>query len=211
MMGLTKEDCMNLPPSDTPRVLFGHGIPELDWIDFDNKAGGRLATEHLIHLGHQKIGFVYFYTPEDFIAEREQGYRDAMNAVGLPVMESNSEGAYENTVEQGFNAGIRLLERADVSAVVCCSDQLASGVSQAAQSLGKQVPRDLSVVGFDGAGYERTGYPVLTTIKQPVFEIGKQLATHLLAMIDGKTSDQAEHQWFPPELIVNDSTTAYSQ
>jgi DNA-binding LacI/PurR family transcriptional regulator len=211
IMGLTEQQRNNLASSHTPKILFGHGPEGIDWIEFDNKAGGRMATEHLAGLGHSRIGFLKFSTPEPYISEREAGYREALADLKLSSPNHFSMIAYDNTTEEGFGAGLRLLKQANVTAVVCCSDQLASGMTQAAQEMGLNVPNDLSIVGFDGIGYERAVKPMLTTVSQPAFRIGEQLATHLVDLISHSRAPGSTNLWIPPQLIENESTAVVSK
>jgi len=207
VMGLTEEQRSEMKPSNTPKVLFGRGPENIDWVEFDNEAGGRLATEHLISLGHKRIAFLRFLSPEPYIGEREQGHQEALAAAQLPLEDYLCTTAHENTIEAGYEAGMQLLKNSEITAVTCCSDQLANGLIHAAQELGLNVPEDLSVVGFDGIGYERAVRPLLTTVSQPAFEIGNQLASTLVALISETVDQGQSNYWVSPKLIINSSTS----
>ncbi len=206
IMGLTRDAQMALTPSKTPKVLFGKGPDCIDWIDVDNERGCRRATERMLSLGHERVGFFTFPSTEPFIKEREAGYRRAMQEAGITVQPNWIVTAMNNSVEAGYSSGRALLNQRAVTAVVCCSDHVAVGLAQAAYDSHVSVPEELSIIGFDGVGQERMGKPILATMRQPVFDIGRWLAKTLVQRIKQVGDAAPQHQMVTPDILLNDST-----
>ncbi len=205
VMGLTRAAQLQLTPSKTPKVLFGKGPDSIDWIDVDNENGCFVATQHLLSLGHQRIGFFNFPSTEPFIIEREAGYRRAMKEAGIHVEPHWITTGMNNSVEAGYSAGKSVAAKRAVTAMVCSSDHIAVGLAQAAYEAQLTVPDELSIIGFDGVGQERMGKPILSTMRQPVFDIGQQLAKVLIAQIKHEVPIGSVHQWVTPKLVLNES------
>ena len=152
----------------------------------DDVEGGRIATGHLLALGHERIAFIGDdpANPFGFTAspDRERGYREVLGAAGIPVRpELVRYGPHDRTVAQRLTE--QLLARRDrPTAVFASSDVQATGVLAAARAAGLRVPDDLSVVGFDDI--EISAYAGLTTVRQPLFESGRIGAELLLAALD---------------------------
>ena len=197
-----------LASSGVPTVLLdtrGAGVPA---VVTDDVEGGRLATRHLLELGHDSIGFLGDdpSNPLGFSssASREQGYRESLAAAGLPVRDDHVlHGPHVRATARDL--AHRLLATLDPpTAVFAASDTQALGVLEAARSAGLSVPGDLSVVGFDDV--EVSSYAGLTTVRQPLFESG-HLAAELL--LDSLAAEQplgeSEHQ-LDLELVVRSTT-----
>jgi LacI family transcriptional regulator, repressor for deo operon, udp, cdd, tsx, nupC, and nupG len=185
------------------------GVPDPDWpcVRIDDLATTVLATEHLVGLGHQRIGYVGgdtvpsmdFPTP----ADRARGFRQAMHRHGLAV-DPASVVMGDWTARSGHRVGRELLTRPDrPTAVVAASDELALGVLAAARELGLRVPRDLSVVGIDD--HEMAELNGLTTVAQPVVEQGRMATRMLLAAVAGKDLGH-EIATVETRLVVRTST-----
>jgi LacI family transcriptional regulator len=172
-----------------------------------NWAGGLSATEHLIALGHRRIGLVA--GPRDLLCSRARldGYRAALDAAGLAVDDTLIvPGDFQH--ESGYAAGGRLLDLEEPpTAVFAASDQMALGVYEAARRRGLQVPTDLSVVGFDDLPEVRWSSPPLTTVRQPLAEMGGLAARTILRRARGETL-QAPRVELATELVIRDSTAA---
>lgn len=170
-------------------------------LSVDQVAGARLATRHLIELGHEEI--LHIAGPQDWIeAEaRMQGYLGALSDADLrtraPVLGDWS-------ASFGYYAGRELLRMRDFTAVFAANDQMALGLLHAARELGLDVPGDLSVVGFDDIPEAAHFAPPLTTIRQNFVEIGRRAVAILLAELRGET--EIDHQMVPAELMVREST-----
>lgn len=156
----------------------------------DNYAGAASAVEHLINLGHQRIGYIggdprNYKTNTSVDEQRLAGYRDALLKHHIsPTEDWYAAGKYYS-VEDGFEMMEGFLERGEVTAVLAACDILAAGALQSIYKHNLRVPEDISVVGFDDT-YAPYLTPPLTTVKQPMFEIG-QMAARIA--IEALTSD----------------------
>jgi DNA-binding LacI/PurR family transcriptional regulator len=169
----------------------------------DQFAGAQLAMRHLIDLGHRRI--VHLAGPQDWFeaAARLRGFEAEMKANALahtaPVVG-------DWTAEFGYHAGRELMRRRDVSAVFASNDQIALGLIHAIHESGLEVPRDLSVVGFDDIPEAAHFWPPLTTVRQDFAELGKQSIALLMRELEGEVI--AHRDAIRPELIVRASTAA---
>jgi LacI family transcriptional regulator len=188
-------DPVNPPPPDVPSV------------GATNWAGGLAATEHLLELGHRRIGAMA--GPGDYLCSRARtdGYRSALERAGIrfdPALVRNGDFHHEG----GFMCGGELLDLPDPpSAIFAGSDQQAFGLYEAARQRGLRVPQDLSVVGFDDLPVARWVSPPLTTVRQPLAEMGRAAAQMLDDMIDGVPL-RTNRVELSTELIVRESTAA---
>ena len=185
-------------------------------LSVDNYGGARQAMAHLLALGHTRIAFISGLKAEltslsenperDDAAERLRGYRDAMQDAGLKIPRGyQQQGDFLKA--SGEQAAVRLLAlKSPPSAVFASSDAMAVGAIHAAQDQGLAVPGDLSVVGFDDLPIAAQARPPLTTVRQPLQELGAVAVQLLVQLAEG----QAAH--LPPpfatELVVRDSTAA---
>lgn len=166
----------------------------------DQVAGARLATQHLIDLGHTEI--MHISGPQDWIeAEaRMQGYLDAINEADLrtraPILGDWS-------AHFGYYAGLELLRFRDFTALFASNDQMALGFMHACWDSGLDVPGDMSVVGFDDIPEAAHFYPPLTTIRQNFAEIGRRAVSLLLSELQG---DPVDHAQIVPELVIRRSS-----
>ncbi|HEY1478942.1 MAG TPA: LacI family DNA-binding transcriptional regulator [Gaiellales bacterium] len=178
--------------------------PLIPVVQVDNRLGARLATEHLLSLGHTRIAHLRGLD-ERISDERLAGYRGALRAAGIaadPAIEVPG-----HFTEQGGHAAMRgLLESgARFSAVFCANDLSAMGALNAILSSGRKVPLDLSIVGFDDLRLAPYTSPPLTTVHQPAKEIAQHATELLLSLIRGK-APSAMHQLLAPTLVVRAST-----
>ena len=190
-----------------PTVITGRTLkaPDLYALDFDNFEGARLATHHLLALGHRNIVHIAG-DPEHLDAiERLRGYRAALEAAGLPYRsELVLPGMYFE--DSGRMAVERLLgSRVPFSAIFAANDQMAFGAAVALHAHGLRVPDDVSLVGFDDLASSAYVVPPLTTVHQAGLELGRVAASSLLALLAGQAPGQ---QLPPPRLIVRGSTRA---
>jgi LacI family transcriptional regulator len=198
-----------LAAAGVPVVLLdarGEGVPAVVTDDVD---GGRLATEHLLDLGHERIGFIGDDpdNPLGFTAgrNREEGYHRTMARAGVSTPSGFvRHGPHVRSVARQLAEEL-FVRRDRPTAIFASSDTQALGVLEAARSAGLDVPGDVSVVGFDDV--EVSGYAGLTTVRQPLFESGRLGAQVLLdALDDGHLPEPSEHS-LTLELIER-STTA---
>jgi len=180
--GMSTEHICALQERRMPVVVVDRDIPDVavDSVMTANERGGWLATRHLIELGHRHIGCIAGPSDVTPSAERVTGYRHALREAGLPVDEVLIlKGDFQ--YESGYQAARQLLSMEDPpTAIFACNDLMAIGTVSAAVRLGRQVPADLSVVGFDDVPLASFANPALTTIVQPKYEIGVVAATMLL-------------------------------
>ena len=192
-----------------PWVLAGrHPDARVNYIDTDNVLGARMAVEHLIRLGHRRIGTVT--GPLNMISaqDRLQGYKQALEAYRIPIDdELIVPGDYS---EAGGEMATRRLLAASPSAVFAASDSTASGALKAIRDAGLQVPGDVALVGFDDIPLATSLDPALSTIRQPIEQLGSMAADLLLNMIENPPDDSAPaHKMIlPVKLIVRASCGA---
>ncbi|MDE2456399.1 MAG: LacI family DNA-binding transcriptional regulator [Burkholderiales bacterium] len=189
-----------LPVVVTGRSLKAAGLHSLN---FDNFEGGRLATRHLIGLGHRRIAFIGGEPEHPDAVERQRGYLAALEEAGLGVdARLFASGLY--TEQSGLDATERLFgARASFSALFAANDQMAFGAALALHRRGLVVPQDVSLVGFDDVPSASYTIPPLTTVHQPIYEVGRIAAAAMLEMLRGlKTRLQLP----APQLVVREST-----
>ena len=185
-----------------PLVPLNERIPA---VSAAHSAGADAAVKHLLSLGHRRIAAIT--GPRGWIAteERVRGFHAALAAAGILaepalVVDGNFE------VEPGLRAARLLLDLHDPpTAIFAFNDNIAIGVLQAARERGLRVPDDLSVVGFDDVEYAELVSPALTTIRQPLAEMGRMAVSLLERLIEGQTIE-ALHVELRTQLIVRGST-----
>lgn len=157
-------------------------------IGFNNRAAARRIVEHLLELGHRRIAMIAGPTGgNDRAAARVAGVRDALAAAGLTLASPLlTERPY--TVPDGYAAAVALLSLpAPPTAIVCGNDHLALGALAAARALGRVVPRDLSVTGYDDLDFAAFAEPPMTTVRVPAAAMGQRAADYLVAAATGAT------------------------
>jgi LacI family transcriptional regulator len=170
-----------------------------------NFAGGLLATQHLLDLGHRRIAYLGGPAAAACNQARMQGYRGAMEAGGAPVPDEYARtGRF--SYEHGVAGGVALLDLPEPpTAVFAGSDETALGVIEAARVRGLRIPGDLSVVGFDDTPVARLAAPPLTTVRQPLREMGAIAVRTALRLVAGERVD-FHHVELATELVVRQST-----
>jgi len=181
-------------------------------IKFDYRKGGYLAATHLIESGHRRIAYVT--SPLDRPSRRSicHGYEEALREHGLaPTIQiAESEEIYDGVYEfdNGKRLTRRLLELSDrPTAILACNDMTAVGVMNELMAAGVQVPRDMSVMGFDDIAFSRMTVPPLTTVKQPDYEMGRLACQFLMDRLSGKPMPQMEIM-LQPKLVIRESVAA---
>jgi LacI family transcriptional regulator len=197
-------------PASTPVVAVDSRIggEDLPAVDSDNFGGARVATDHLLGLGHRRIGFLG-RPPRELASaqQREHGYRASLAAAGVPFDPSLVRaGGYGATDLQ--DAARALLELPDrPTAIFAANDVSAIATIDVALTLGLDVPRDLSVVGFDNVPESALCRPALTTVEQPLQLMGQRAVEMLLALLAGDRLANP-HLRLPTRLLVRGSTAA---
>jgi len=170
----------------------------------DQIAGARLATNHLLDLGHQSV--LHLPGPADWLeaAARREGWRTALEERGCPVPALMVEGDW--TSRSGYQASRAMLSQSRPTAVFAANDQMALGLLRALHEAGLRVPEDVSVVGFDDL--PESGYftPPLTTVRQDFGELGQRIMDLVLRVLAGEPN--ASEPLVEPMLIVRSSTAA---
>lgn len=188
-----------------PVVVTGRRLqaPNLVALDFDNVEGARLATEHLVQLGHRRIAFIAGDMKHPDGKARLRGFRQAMKAAGLPddlVLAGDfTEASGLAAVQQAQAAGQAF------TAAFAANDQMAFGAAVALYRAGLRVPQDVSLVGFDDLAGALYTVPPLTTVHHPVHELGQLAAAAMLQLLAGQASPL---EMPAPRLIVRESTAA---
>jgi LacI family transcriptional regulator len=187
-----------IDPVDFPH----HDVPSVGATNFN---GGIEATEHLLSLGHRRVGFIQ--GPPDALVSvaRLHGYHATLSRAGIkPDPQLVRSGPF--TFDAGRAAGAELLNLPDPPTAVFASNDLqALGVLEAARCCGRRVPGDLSVVGFDDMGPAQWSAPPLTTVRQPFAEMGRAAVASLLRLVEGESLDVPRVE-LATHLVVRGST-----
>lgn len=178
----------------------------LPWITCTHVVGARSAAEHLLSLGHRRIGVIGWERRVLANVDRLHGIRQAFTAAGLTFDETLLRHGHRAEIEDGYLAAGELLDLPEPpTAIFGLNDNLALGVLRAAAHRGVHVPTELSVVGFDDLQTAALVTPMLTTVRQPLGAMGAYGARVLLRWIEGD-APPAMHIQLPTELIVREST-----
>jgi LacI family transcriptional regulator len=185
-----------------PRTAVPPGMVSVSAAHF---SGARAVTRHLIELGHRRIGVVtgppYWHTRDDRVGGHLAALAEA-GVLGDPELMRDGEPA----AKTGVRAGGELLDlRPRPTAVVCFNDKVAVGVMEAAAARGLRVPADLSVAGFDDIDVSRATTPGLTTVRQPLQEMGRTAVTMLMRQLDGHAHEALSME-LETRLVVREST-----
>lgn len=211
-MPITEDQVQRFQNIGMPVVLIDSHHPKLKRIIVDDIAGGKMATDHLLELGHERIAFIsdHLDNPLHFssMADRFKGYRKALEAKQI-----NFDPLYQKQGmhgrEEAKQMALELLNLpAPPTAIVAASDTQAIGVLDAARQLNISVPGQLSVIGYDDI--RDADYVNLTTIKQPLYESGLEGGEAILQQIENGSSEPLEIQ-LPVSLIIRGTTAAPNQ
>ncbi len=175
---------LQLPVVVTGRALKAAGLYALNFDDFE---GARLATHHLLSLGHRRIAFIAGDPRHPDAKERQRGYRAALQAAGLPL-EQDLVVPGQYTEDSGRMAVERLLDsRESFTAIFAANDQMAFGAALALHRRHLRVPDDVSLVGYDDIAGASYSVPPLSTVHHPVYELGQIAAAAMLQLLAGET------------------------
>jgi LacI family transcriptional regulator len=193
-------------PFASPVVAVDHNVRSstLPTVDSDNLSGAVAATEHLIGLGHRRIGFLAGRSDLESARLREQGYRRALDAAGVPFdPELVRVGGYEPDAARDAARDLLTLD-ARPTAIFAANDTSAIETVAVARSLGLGVPDDVSVIGFDNVPESVLCEPPLTTIEQSIQQMGREAVRMLIGLIEDPSS-LPEHVILPTRLVVRAS------
>ncbi|MBE3011876.1 LacI family DNA-binding transcriptional regulator [Microbispora sp. NEAU-D428] len=176
------------------------GNPWQAWLD--DRAAAAHATRYLLGLGHRTVHYVAIPSTTSVLPQRTQGWQDALRSAGRPVPEPLHGGW---TPRSGYLAVRSLLADRSVTAVLCGNDDLALGVMRAAREAGRDIPGDLSVVGFDDSPPSAYLNPSLTTVRLDFEGLGRACFGLLYSRLEPRSAPPVP-AWSEPELIVRESS-----
>lgn len=190
-----------------PCVISGarHAAEPLASVDSDNFEGARAAVEHLVSRGRRSVATITGRLEVYGAQRRLDGYRAALAAAGLPPDERLIAPA-DFTEEGGARAMRELLaRRPSLDAVFAASDVMAAGARQVLREADRRIPEDVALIGFDDSVVARHMHPPLTSVRQPIEEMGRRMAQLLLEEIAGRTGERPTVV-LPTELVVRESS-----
>jgi DNA-binding LacI/PurR family transcriptional regulator len=210
LVGLPAGDriASQLASRGVPLVVVGTATdPAISNVDCDNRGGGRQATAHLVGLGRRRVAAIMGPLRLGAAMERLEGYRDALRAADIeldPRLEI--EGDFSS--QSGNEAAARLLERApDIDGVFAANDLMAAAAMKVFLDAGRRVPEDVAVVGFDDSMVAQMTRPRLSSVRQPIDAMGREMA-HVLVGLISDPDRTPRHVMFATTLVVRESSAA---
>jgi DNA-binding LacI/PurR family transcriptional regulator len=186
-------------------VVDSNAGPGYTVVDTDQARGARQATEHLLALGHRQVWHIAGPSTSFSAMHRLDAWQQALRDAGI----SAPKALYGDwTTESGYRYGLILGRRPDVTAIFAANDQMALGAMRALHELGRRIPADVSVVGFDDMAEARSFWPPLTTVRQDFAAVGRLSIQKLLRKVTGTRRDVNDKTLVPTQLIVRASTGA---
>lgn len=192
-----------------PFVAFGRANPEwsFPYVDIDGRAGVRAATEHLLHQGHRRLALLAWPEGSRTGTARVNGYLEALHKAGI-MLEPAWIKRGEGEVAVGFRLTTELLQLPPAlrpTAIVAVDDHLAIGAMQAVQTAGLRVGGEVGVTGFDDTPGVQHLSPPLTSVRQPIWQVGQKIVQLLIQLIQGASPAQCQLT-LAPRLIVRQSS-----
>jgi LacI family transcriptional regulator len=192
-----------------PFVVAGRSAPDepstFPYIDVDSQTGIYTATAHLIEQGHQQIGMILPPREMAYTEYRHRGYAAALQEANIPY-DSHFVVYSDLTRSGGYASASQLLQQhPQITGLVCANDLMALGAMSAVQERGFIVGKEIAVTGFDDLPAAEYAHPSITTVRQPIYEIGRRLVNMLIRIITGDTPEET-HVLMPTTLVVRDST-----
>ena len=173
-------------------------------VGIDERAGGQTIGEHLLSLGHRRVGFLTGPPAHRAAALRFDGFLDALAAIGCGQEPWTAEGDF--TFKSGVEAAERLIrDRAPVTALACANDDMAAGAMLALHRAGLEIPSAISVTGFDDTPMSEIIWPPLTTIRQPIQFLAER-AINRLSELKSDSASRPCYELVAHELVVREST-----
>ena len=198
-----KDLILKLKGDGIPLVLVDNHIEKVDSVAVDNTGGAYKAVEHLIELGHRKIGFIAERLTDLSFEERFEGYKLALKEHGLHYNPALVAEGFKRP-DHGYVAMKKLLERAIPSAVFAANDSTAVGAIKAIKENGLRVPDDIAIVGFDDGGLASQAVPPLTTVRVFRDKMASAAAKRLIELIENPDQPPIQLR-LPTELIIRES------
>jgi LacI family transcriptional regulator len=196
-----------LRESGFPFVAFGRTEGEVDfaYVDEDSQYGMQLLAEHLVGLGHRRIALISAPTDLMLTQYRVQGLAQGLERAGIHL-DDRLVRVGDLTQRGGYTQARLLLDLPEPpTAIVACNDLMAFGAMSAAQERGLEVGRDIAITGFDDIPMAEYSHPPLTTLHQPVYEIGEKVCKMLIHRILGETLEE-DHIILRPRLVIRESS-----
>jgi LacI family transcriptional regulator len=190
-----------------PFVSLERSLDGIDYaaIEVDSKESFKMLMRYLIGKGHQRIAYIGGPPELKIQMDRFAGYQAGLSEAGIPIV-TDLVGQSDATRDGGYQAAKALLKlKPSPSAIACINDLTAIGALRAATDLGLKVGQDLAVAGYDGIAEAEHTSPPLTTIKQPVYEIARELVKMLINLIQGRIVENMQVH-IQPELLIREST-----
>lgn len=189
-----------------PIVFIEELVEGAPTVKFNNIKGAFIATEHLIKKGRKNIALVVGDKGLN-VEERVKGYREALDKYGLQYNEDNVINVLNYSFEEGEEILDIILEKGSkIDGVFCgAGDITAIGIMDAAKNKGIKIPDDIGIIGYDDIYISNLTNPSLTTVRQPIMQMGMRAFELLLEMLEGKTDFESKIISFEPELIIRDS------
>ncbi|WP_141504400.1 LacI family DNA-binding transcriptional regulator [Paenibacillus luteus] len=207
IMGIRLDDpyLKEIVSSDIPCVLIDITLegPHVGYVTSDNLSGAVAAVDHLLQNGHRHIAMINGHAQADVSLLRLEGYRQALHNSAIPFDDSLVvDGRFSE--QGGREAAIQILSsKPEVTALFCASDLMAIGAMQGVKDMGKQVPQDISIIGFDNIDLTAYCTPALTTVHQHKYELGFHAAQVLIDLLEGK--EVTHHVMLATEVIERES------
>ncbi|AUI77320.1 MULTISPECIES: LacI family DNA-binding transcriptional regulator [Lactiplantibacillus] len=200
--GMRHNDYEWIRSLERPVVLFGENRENFDYCDTNNQLGVKMATDYAIKQGYQTIEFIGMDVKEPFEYSREAGYMMSMQEHRMATVIHRFDNHSHLTMEYIQQNWGRLHAN---TCYVCASDRLAFGIEKGLSKLDANIPIDFGIIGFDGVFLNQVATPKITTVQQPIFELGLLCAEMLLAKIAGNGKTQGVRQ-LTPVLSIGGST-----
>ena len=186
-----------------PYILFSASpdIPDVSYVDSDGKAGGRLAIRHFLSLGHTRIAYLAPPGSNSNSWDRLQGCQEEMRQAGLSLFSYTLQSWTDLTPLDAMLAD-------GITAVLAFDDLFALRIISDIKRRDLRVPQDIAVIGFDDETFGQVSHPRLTTVYQPLSDMGTEAVSYLVRRLSGETSEPYQ-KIFPVRLIVRESCGGY--
>ena len=199
--GMRESDYIWIRELDKPVVVFGENVHDTDFVDTNNQIATQTATVYALSCGYEHLYYIGMDAIEQFEVKREQGYVMQMEAAHKKPHIVRF--ANRSSVSEQYALSIAK-EAPKNSCFICATDRLALGLVRGFQKAGRNIPNDIGIIGFDGVFLDRISSPQLTTMRQPLSEMGRACARMIMEKI--KTGKCAEPMvYFDSELVVRDT------
>lgn len=189
-------------------VLGGHAsTPDVCAVNCDNRAGGRLAAQHLVELGHTELAYITFREQNEDSIGRYQGFSDEARRLGLAEPQMHCFTGVSDKDE--INKAVYAATERRATGIFCFNDEAARFSVDALAEMGLSVPDDVSIVGFDDTQDSRIGSVPITTVRQPIFEMAEHAAVLLIELAKAQSNGlrlPVTKQIFQPEFVARRST-----